>query len=101
MIGEGYNLSFPQLGSVSNGGCDDNWNWNEAPQGSMMLGCVTCKPENEFQKQGKKKSAKFMKMDCNKELHRAMTYNQFNTLSMNFENDEEVDIIELMGSKPA
>ena len=30
-----------------------------------------------------------------------MTYNQFNTLSMNFENDEEVDIIELMGSKPA
>merc|ERR1712086_1190531 len=101
MIGEGYNLSFPQLGSVSNGGCDDNWNWNEAPQGSMMLGCVTCKPEDEFQKQGKKKSAKFVKMDCNKELHRAMTYNQFATLGLNFENDEEVDIVEPMVSKPA
>jgi len=99
MIGDGYNLSFPQLGSVSNGGCDDDWNWNEATQRSM-LGCVTCKPKDEFQKQGKKKSAKFMKMDCNKELHRAMTYNQFDTLSMNSENDEEVDVIEPMGSKP-
>jgi len=115
MIGEGYDLSFPQLGSVSSssslpsGGCpitytrgsNDSWNWNEAgvTQGSMMLGCVTYKPEDEFQKQGKKKSAKFMKMDCNKELHRAMTYNQFNTLSMNFENDEEVDIVKLMEKK--
>ena len=98
MIGDGYNLSFPQLGSVSNGGCDDDWNWNEATQRSM-LGCVTCKPKDEFQKQGKKKSAKFMKMDCNKELHRAMTYNQFNTLSMNPENDEEVDIVKLMEKK--
>jgi len=100
MIGDGYNLSFPQLGSVSNGGCDDDWNWNEATQRSM-LGCVTRKPEDEFQKQGKKKSAKFVKMDCNKELHRAMTYNQFSTLGLNFENDEEVDVIEPMGRKPA
>jgi len=104
MIGEGYDLSFPQLGSVSSSdtrGSNDSWNWNEAgvTQGSMMLGCVTYKPEDEFQKQGKKKSAKFMKMDCNKELHRAMTYNQFNTLSMNFENDEEVDIVKLMEKK--
>ena len=115
MIGEGYDLSFPQLGSVSSssslpsGGCpitytrgsNDSWNWNEAgvTQGSMMLGCVTYKPEDEFQKQGKKKSAKFMKMDCNKELHRAMTYNQFNTLSTNFESDEEVDIVKLMEKK--
>ena len=103
MIGDGYNLSFPQLGSVSNGGCDNDWNWNEAMQ-SNFLGCVTCKPckpEDEFQKQGKKKSAKFVKMDCNKELHRAMTYNQFDTLGTNSENDEEVDVIEPMESKPA
>ena len=105
MVAEGYNLSFPQLGAVSNNGhCDEDWSWGVTQTGSMMLGCVSCKPQDDkgaiddpdedklqgdFKKPSRKKTVKFIKFDCQKEIHRAMSYNKYATLGIDIEKEED------------
>ena len=96
MVADGYNLSFPQLGAVSSNGYGEDWSWGGAQAGSMMLGCVSCKSrdktkEDEFEKPNKKKTVKFVKFDCQKELHQAMSYNKFATLGSSQEEEEDFE----------
>ena len=85
IVADGYNPSFPQLGVVSNNGYGEDWSWGDAQAGSMMLGCVSCKSrdktkEYEFEKPSKEKTVKFVKLDCQKELHQAMSHCSFAAL---------------------
>ena len=106
MVADGYNLSFPQLGVISKSGHGEDWSWGEVQTGSMMLGCLSCKnhdrsKQSGFEKPKKKKTVRFVKFECQQELHQAMTYNKFATLKDNqeendvkriaFEEDEEDD----------
>ena len=81
MVADGYNLSFPQLGVISNSGHGEDWSWGDVQTGSMMLGCLSCKnhdrsKQSGFEKPKKKKTVKFVKFECQQELHQAMTYNK-------------------------
>ena len=82
MPSDGYNLAFPQLGSVSSTNwCYDDWGWQDTPAQSpatSMLGCISSKPGDKVVdadfKVVKRKAAKFVELDCKKELHQAMSF---------------------------
>ena len=64
MVADGYNLSFPQLGVISNSGHGEDWSADR----SMMLGCLSCKnhdrsKQSGFEKPKKKKTVKFVKFE--------------------------------------
>ena len=90
MVAEGYNLSFLQLGVISNCGHGEDWSWRDVQTGSIMLGCLSSKnhdrsKQNGFEKPRNKKTVKFVKFECQQELHQAMTNNKFSTLNDNQE----------------
>jgi hypothetical protein len=111
MLCDSYNLSFPQLGAVSDmGWTNDEWSWDGTPAqnaATRMLGCICSKDcdkivETEFKKP-KKKAVRFVKIDCQRELHQAMTFkkNSFAPLSSGQEDKEEEEKTEkIVANKP-
>ena len=63
MVADGYNLSCPQSGIISNSGHGEDWSWGDVQTGSMMFGCLSCNNHDRSKQNGFEKPTKKITVD--------------------------------------